>query len=98
NLNRRTHGIVESRGLRLVDQPHRALAHLLLGQKSVVGARDHVDDRVADAEDIESRRGHAEAPTQNARALQRPNCSRQSRAAKSGRRWPWEARSSACLN
>jgi hypothetical protein len=41
----------------------------LLGEESVVGARDDIDDRVADAEDIESSRGHAEAPSQDARAL-----------------------------
>ncbi len=54
NLHRRTHGVVDSCRPRLVDQLHGALAHLLLGEEIVVGARDHVDDRVADAEDVES--------------------------------------------
>ena len=44
--------------LRLVDQLHGALAHLLRGEEIVVGARDHVDDGVADAENVETSCGH----------------------------------------
>src|SRR5262249_20520600 len=64
NLHRRTHGIVESRGLPLVDQLHGTLAHLMLGEESVVRARDHVDD----AEDVVPSRAHPEAP--------QPKCAR----------------------
>ncbi len=58
NLHRRPHGIVQTRGLRLIDQLHGTLAHFMLGKKSLVGARDHVDNRIADTENIELRRGH----------------------------------------
>ena len=58
HLHRRTHGVVNPRRLRLVDQLHGSFAHLLLGEKVVVGARDHVDNGVADAENVETSGGH----------------------------------------
>jgi hypothetical protein len=51
----RSHGVVDRSGLRLIDQLHRALAHLLLGQEIIFGACNDIDNRVADAEDVESR-------------------------------------------
>jgi hypothetical protein len=54
HLDRRTHGVIDARRVRLVDQLHGALAHVLPGEKVVVGARDDVDDGVADAEHVES--------------------------------------------
>ena len=60
NLHRRAHGLVDRFRALLVDQRHAALGHALLGQEIVVGAREHIDDGVADAEDIVAKRGHAE--------------------------------------
>jgi hypothetical protein len=62
HLDCRTHGVVDARRLRLVDQLHRALAHFLPGKEIVVGARENIDDRIADAEDVESTGGHQQAP------------------------------------
>ena len=56
DLHRRPHGVIDRLRARLVDQRHRALAHAVLEQKVVFGAGDHVDDGVADAEDVETRR------------------------------------------
>jgi hypothetical protein len=54
HLDRGPHGVVDARRPRLVDQLHGALAHVLPDEKVVVGARDDVDDRVADAEHVVS--------------------------------------------
>src|SRR6266545_4528815 len=69
NLHRRTHGIVEFRGLALIDQLHGALAHIVLGEKRVIRARDHIDNRIADTKNVETYRGHLKTLTKNARAL-----------------------------
>jgi hypothetical protein len=58
NLHRRPHRLVDRRRSRLVDQRHAALGHALLGQKAVVGACQDVNNGVADAEDVVSRRCH----------------------------------------
>jgi hypothetical protein len=44
---------VDPRRLRLVDQLHGPLAHLLPREEVVIGAGNNVDNRVADAEDVE---------------------------------------------
>ena len=44
---------------RFVDECHRPFVHALFEQKVFFGARDHVDDRVADAEDVKTGRGHS---------------------------------------
>ena len=54
DLDRRSHGVVDRRRARLVDQRHAALVHALLDQEVVVGAREHIDDGVADAEHVET--------------------------------------------
>ena len=56
-FDRRTHGVVDRLGARLVDQGHAALVHVLLDEEIVVGARDDVDDGIADAENVVARRG-----------------------------------------
>ena len=58
NLHRRSHRVVDRLRARLVDQRHAALGHALLDQEIVVGAREHIDDGVADAENVVAKRGH----------------------------------------
>ena len=43
---------------RLVDQRHAALVHALLDEEIVLGAGDHIDDGVADAENVVLEVGH----------------------------------------
>ena len=52
------HPAVEPRGLVGVDQPHRTLVEIFRGEELVVGGGDHVDDRVADGEDVKAGFGH----------------------------------------
>ena len=61
NLGRRPHRGIDRLRARLVDQRHRALVHAVLDEEIVLGAGDHVDDGVADAEDIVGGR-HRRAP------------------------------------
>ena len=58
DLHRRPHGVVDAPSPRLVNQLHGALVHLLLAEEIIVGVRDHVDDGIADAEDIKTSCGH----------------------------------------
>ena len=59
DLMRRAHVRIEPLGLLRVDQPHRSL-HQPLGLKELVrGIGDHVDDRIADAQDVETAVGHS---------------------------------------
>ncbi len=60
-FHRRTHGVVDRLGARLVDQRHAAFAHFLLHEEVVLGAGDHVDDGVADTEDVVTKVGHGKA-------------------------------------
>ena len=53
SLDAGAHGAVDRLGARLVDQRHRALVHRLGGEEGVVGLADHVDDGIADADDVE---------------------------------------------
>ena len=70
NLHGRAHGVVKLRGPRLIDQLHGAFAHFLLRKEPVVGPRDHINDRIADTENIKSRRGHPKAlPCKSARNI-----------------------------
>src|SRR5262245_4094860 len=69
NLHRRTHGIVEFRGLALIDQLHGALAHVVLGEKRVMRARNHIDNRIADTKDVETHRGHLKTLSKSARTI-----------------------------
>jgi len=45
-------------GARRVDQVHRALGKALGGDKSFIGMRDDIDNRIADAHDIDRSRTH----------------------------------------
>ncbi len=51
-LHRRPHGVIDRFRTRLFDQRHRAFGHFLLEQKIFLGAGDHVDNCVADAENV----------------------------------------------
>ena len=52
NLHRLTHGAVDLLRARLVDQRHAAFVHTVAEEKVVLGAGDHIDNRVADAENV----------------------------------------------
>ena len=54
---------------RLVDQRHAALVHLLLDEEIVLGVGDHVDDGVADAENVVLEVGHENSLWMKAGAL-----------------------------
>ena len=69
NLHRRPHRVVDRLRPRLVDQLHAALVHVLLDQEIVLGARKHVDNGVADAENVEAGGGHGISRAGRARAL-----------------------------
>ena len=56
DLDPRAHGVVERRRPRGVDQGHGALDQSLFGQQVVIGIRQHVDDGVADSDDVEASR------------------------------------------
>ena len=51
-FGRRAHVLVDGGGPRLVDQGHAALGHGVFGQKSLVSPDQHVEQRVADAENV----------------------------------------------
>ena len=59
NLVRRPHVRIEPLRLLGVDQPHRAFDQAFARQEIVVGIGDHIDDGIADAQDIEARVGHS---------------------------------------
>ena len=52
DFDRRTHRVVNRFRARLVDQRHGALVHALFEQEVFLGAGDHIDDRIADAENV----------------------------------------------
>ena len=52
DFDRRTHRVVNQLGARLVDQRHGAFVHALFEQEVFLGAGDHIDDRIADAENV----------------------------------------------
>ena len=54
----RAHGVIDRLGARLVDQRHAAFVHALLEQKVVLGAGDHVNNGIADAENVVTGGGH----------------------------------------
>src|SRR5439155_14351594 len=59
DLVRGAHVRIEPLRLLGVDQPHRSLDQPLRRQEIVAGVGDHVDDGIADAQDIEARVGHS---------------------------------------
>ena len=58
DLDRRPHHPIERLGARRVDQGHRPLDQPFAFEKRLVGMGDHIDDGIADADDIEARLGH----------------------------------------
>ena len=55
---RLAHRLIDRLRARLVDQRHAALVHLLLDEEIVLGAGDHIDNGVADAENVVLEVGH----------------------------------------
>ena len=53
---------IDRRGARFVDQRHAALRHAVLHQEVVFRPHQHVEQRVADGEDVVFRRGHGGVP------------------------------------
>ena len=52
HLGRRTHVAVDRCGARLVDQGHAALGHAVAAKKLLVGLHQHVENRVADRQNV----------------------------------------------
>ena len=48
----RAHIGVDRRGARLVDQRHAALGHAMAAEKGLVGLHQHVENRIADPENV----------------------------------------------
>ena len=71
HLDRRAERAVELEGPLGVDQRHRALDELVLVEERVVGVGDHVDERVADADDVVARWPRCRARPRAARAVGR---------------------------
>ena len=59
HLMGRPHVRVKPLGLVSIDQPHRAFDQPFRREEVVAGIGDHVDDGIADAQDIEARIGHS---------------------------------------
>ena len=57
-LASRPHGFVKLGGLGFVDQPHRPLGHADARHELVAGIGDHVDDGVADGENVKAMLAH----------------------------------------
>jgi hypothetical protein len=55
HLDRRAHRVIDRLRAPLIDQCHGALAHAVRQQKIVVRAGNHIDDGIADAQDIVAR-------------------------------------------
>ncbi len=58
DLDRRAHGRVEGLGPLGVDQGHGPFAEPVLREEGLLGMGQHVDDGIADADDVEERFGH----------------------------------------
>lgn len=58
HLDGRSHLFVERLGLRFVDQRHAAFVHPMIDEEIVLGASDHINDRVADTEHVEAEACH----------------------------------------
>jgi hypothetical protein len=61
-LGRRRHRGIQAVGGRGVDQRHRPLVHVVARQKLVMHGSDHIDDRVANAENVVAGGRHAGTP------------------------------------
>src|SRR5262249_55950915 len=69
NLDRRPHDVVDRVRPLLVDELHAAFAHVLTDEEIVLGLGEHVDDGVADTEDIEAGCGHGNSGLEGARTI-----------------------------
>src|SRR5579875_4208290 len=74
-----------------IDERHRALSQVVAGKKTIVHPCEHVDDRVADAGDVESG-GHARAPGGLGRSQAMPEMTRQGHSRRMWNRTPAVAR------
>ena len=52
HLGRRAHVPVDRGGAGLVDQRHAALGHAVAGEKALIGLHQHVENRIADPENV----------------------------------------------
>ena len=52
HFGRRPHVGVDRGRARLVDQRHAALGHAVAGEKTLVGLHQHVENRIADPENV----------------------------------------------
>ena len=52
HFGRRAHVAVDRRGARLVDQRHAALGHAVAAEEGLVGLHQHVENRIADPENV----------------------------------------------
>ena len=52
HLGRRAHILVDRGGAGLVDQRHAALGHAVAGEKALIGLHQHVENRIADPENV----------------------------------------------
>ena len=50
--------VIDRARARLVDQRHAALVHAVRDQEIVLGARNHIDDGIADSENVVTGSGH----------------------------------------
>ncbi len=58
----RAHVVVDCQRAGLIDQRHAALGHAVGGEKLLVGLHQHVENRIADPENIVFRCGHSPGP------------------------------------
>ena len=52
HLGRRAHVLIDRGGAGLVDQRHAALGHAVAGEKALIGLHQHVENRIADPENV----------------------------------------------
>ena len=62
HLGGRAHALVDRSGAGLVDQRHAALGHAVAGEKALVGLHQHVENRIADPENVVFRVSHSIRP------------------------------------
>jgi len=65
NLDCRPHDLIERLGPWRVDQGHRSLDEPFASEKLLIGMGDHVDDGIADADNVEVGLGHGLAVVGN---------------------------------
>ncbi len=58
NLDCRPHVAIELIRRLLIDQPHHPLGQTMFGEERILDPRQHIDNRIADAQNVESRFCH----------------------------------------